>query len=68
MPNLRTRTAGAKVTEDEYAEIEKRADARGVTVGEWCREVILAEVERKGPRCLARRPSWRKPWRYAWRC
>jgi hypothetical protein len=46
MPGLRTRSAGAKVTEEEYAEIEKRAEARGLTVGEWCREVILAEVER----------------------
>jgi hypothetical protein len=50
MPGLRTRSAGAKVTDEEYGEIEKRAEARGLTVGEWCREVILAEVERaEGP-------------------
>jgi hypothetical protein len=46
MPELRTRSAGAKVTEKEYAEIEKLAEARGLNVGEWCREVILAELER----------------------
>ena len=40
MPELRTRSAGAKVTDREYAEIEKQAQARGLTVGEWCREVI----------------------------
>ena len=46
MPGLRTRSAGAKVTEEEYAQIEKQAEACGQNVGEWCREVLLAEVER----------------------
>lgn len=46
MPGLRTRSAGAKVTEEEYREMEKRAETRGLTVGEWCREVLLTEVER----------------------
>jgi hypothetical protein len=46
MPELRTRSAGAKVTDKEYAEIERLAEARGLNVGEWCREVILAELER----------------------
>ena len=46
MSGLRTRSAGAKVTEQEYAQIEKHAEAKGHNVGEWCREVILAEVER----------------------
>ena len=44
MPELRTRSAGAKVTDKEYAEIEKLAAARGLNVGEWCREVILTAV------------------------
>jgi N-methylhydantoinase B/oxoprolinase/acetone carboxylase alpha subunit len=44
MPELRTRSAGAKVTDKEYAEIEKLAQARGLNVGEWCREVILEAV------------------------
>jgi len=46
MLGLRTRSAGAKVTEEEYAQIEKQAEAKGQNVGEWCRKVILAEVER----------------------
>jgi hypothetical protein len=46
MARLRTRSAGTKVTEEEYAQIEKRAQAKGRNVGEWCREVILAEAER----------------------
>jgi hypothetical protein len=36
----------SEVTEEEYAEIEKQAEAKGQNVGEWCRKVILAEVER----------------------
>lgn len=48
MPELRTRSAGAKVTEKEYAEIEKLAEARGLNVGEWCREVILAAMAEAG--------------------
>jgi hypothetical protein len=34
MPELRTQSAGAKVTEKEYAEIEKLAESRGLKVGE----------------------------------
>jgi hypothetical protein len=48
MPELRTRSAGAKVTEKEYAEIEKLAEARGLNVGEWCREVILKAMAETG--------------------
>jgi hypothetical protein len=46
MAGLRTRSAGTKVTEAEYAQIEKQALSSGQNVGEWCRKVILAEVER----------------------
>ncbi len=44
MPGLRTRSAGAKVTEEEYAQIEKLAEARGLNVSEWCREAMLREM------------------------
>ena len=42
MPNdqLRSRTVGSKVTESEYARLSKMAERRGVTLGEWCREVL----------------------------
>ena len=50
MPELRTRSAGAKVTEKEYAEIEKLAASRGLNVGEWCRETLLARVNSQEPR------------------
>jgi hypothetical protein len=50
MPELRTRSAGANVTEKEYAEIEKLAESRGLNVGEWCRETLLARVNSQEPR------------------
>ena len=40
----RTRSAGAKVTDEEYAQLAALAQARGLTVGEWCREVLLAQL------------------------
>ena len=47
MPNdqLRTRTVGSKVTESEYAQLAAIAERRGVTLGEWCREVLLARAD-----------------------
>jgi hypothetical protein len=44
MPGLRTRSAGAKVTEEEYAQIEKLAEALDLNVSEWCREAMLREL------------------------
>src|ERR1700691_914243 len=53
MPELRTRSAGAKVTEKEYVEIEKLAASRGLNVGEWCRETLLTRVSGQEPRAAA---------------
>ena len=46
MPNdqLRNRTVGSKVTESEYAQLASIAEREGVTVGEWCRDVLLGRV------------------------
>jgi len=41
---LRTRSAGAKVTDEEYAQLAALAQARGLTLGEWCRDVLLAQL------------------------
>jgi hypothetical protein len=45
----RNRSAGTKVTDEEYAQLESLAQARGVTVGEWCREVLLAQLDSNVP-------------------
>jgi len=49
MPELRTQSAGARVIEKEYAEMEKLAESRGLKV-EWCRETLLARVNGQEPR------------------
>lgn len=41
---LRNKSIGTKVSEDEYAALEKLAEARGLTLGEWLRELVLAEL------------------------
>ena len=32
------------MTDEEYAQLEGLAQARGLTLGEWCREVLLAQL------------------------
>ena len=51
MPNpiARTKSVGAKVTEEEYAALEELAAARNLTLGEWCREVLLARLNPEPP-------------------
>ena len=51
-PPLRRKSIGFKVSEEEYAQLEKAAQASGRTLGEWCREVVLAsasDAERRDP-------------------
>ncbi len=51
-PPLRTKSIGFKVSEEEYAQLETAAQTSGRTLGEWCREVVLAsasDAERRDP-------------------
>jgi hypothetical protein len=41
-PNLRTKSIGTKVSEEEFARLEQAAQKASKTLGEWCREVMLA--------------------------
>jgi hypothetical protein len=41
---LRNRTVGSKMTESEYEQLVTVAEREGLTLGEWCREVLLAEA------------------------
>ncbi|MGA7078507.1 MAG: hypothetical protein WBQ43_04260 [Terriglobales bacterium] len=43
-PPLRTKSIGFKVSEEEYALLETAAQTSGRTLGEWCREVVLASA------------------------
>jgi len=46
---LRSRTVGCKVTEAEYERLNTTAGERGVTLGEWCREVLLQHTNATKP-------------------
>jgi hypothetical protein len=51
-PPLRRKSIGFKVSEEEYAQLETAARTSGRTLGEWCREVVLAsasDAERRDP-------------------
>ncbi len=41
---LRNRTVGSKMTESEYEQLVAVAERDGLTLGEWCREVLLAQA------------------------
>ena len=43
-PNLRTKSIGTKVSEEEFARLEQAARKASKTLGEWCREVMLAST------------------------
>lgn len=42
----RTQTASTKLTAKEFVELENVAVGRGLSPGEWIREVLLREVDR----------------------
>ena len=42
---FRTVTASTKVTDQELAQLEKAAEARGVRLGEWIRDVLFREAK-----------------------
>jgi hypothetical protein len=41
---LRNRTVGSKMTESEYEQLVAVAEREGLTLGEWCREVLLTHA------------------------
>lgn len=46
---LRSHTVGCKMTEAEYERLNAIVEERGVTLGEWCREVLLQHTNRTKP-------------------
>jgi len=49
-PPLRTKTIGTKVSEEEYLQLERAAQATKKTLSEWCRDVMLARANGQAPR------------------
>ncbi|MGH9599128.1 MAG: plasmid mobilization protein [Terracidiphilus sp.] len=48
MPPLRTKSVGTKVSEEEFAMLEARAETAGRTLSEWVRDVLLAAPTTEG--------------------
>ena len=48
-PPVRTKSIGTKVSDEEYAQLEKLAQEHGQTLGEWCRDVMLEHVDGRKP-------------------
>lgn len=46
---LRSRTVGCKMTEAEYERLNVTAEQQGVTLGEWCRDVLLQHACQSTP-------------------
>ena len=44
--NFRIHTASTKVTQSEFAELERAAAERGIRLGEWIREVSFESFVR----------------------
>ncbi|MFZ0394559.1 MAG: hypothetical protein WBX09_09220 [Terracidiphilus sp.] len=47
-PPLRTKSVGTKVSEEEFAMLEARAETAGRTLSEWVRDVLLAAPTTEG--------------------
>lgn len=45
-PSVRSRILSARLTEAEYAALEKQAWSSGMTIGDWARDQLLARMER----------------------
>ena len=71
-PNLRTKSIGTKVSEDEYAQLERAAQKSAKTLGEWCREVMLASAngwpEKLNGAGAKPKRSWLRWWRFERSC
>jgi hypothetical protein len=58
----RTRSVGTKLSDEEYAQLESLAAVRGVTPGEWVRELVLAAFGKPAAgRSAAGKPATEKP-------
>ena len=45
----RTRSISCKVKEEQYWSLQELADREGRPLGEWCREVIVGAIGKRGP-------------------
>jgi hypothetical protein len=46
---IRNRTVGCKMSDSEYERLSAVVESEGMTLGEWCREVLLERAEGRKP-------------------
>jgi len=46
---IRNRTVGCKMSDSEYERLSAVVETEGMTLGEWCREVLLERVDGRKP-------------------
>jgi hypothetical protein len=46
---IRNRTVGCKMTDSEYERLSAVVESEGMTLGEWCREVLLERADGRKP-------------------
>jgi hypothetical protein len=46
---IRNRTVGCKMSDSEYERLAAVAEGDGMTLGEWCREVLLERADGRKP-------------------
>jgi hypothetical protein len=53
---IRSRTVGCKMTDGEYERLSAVVESEGMTLGEWCREVLLERAEGRKPSVIDEPP------------
>jgi hypothetical protein len=46
---IRNRTVGCKMSDSEYERLSAVVESEGMTLGEWCREVLLERIDGRKP-------------------
>jgi hypothetical protein len=46
---IRNRTVGCKMSDSEYERLSAVVESEGMTLGEWCREVLLERADGRKP-------------------
>src|SRR5260370_35083484 len=49
---IRNRTVGCKMSDSEYERLSAVVESEGMTLGEWCREVLLERAEGRKPSAI----------------
>jgi hypothetical protein len=57
---IRNRTVGCKMTDGEYERLSAVVEGEGMTLGEWCPQVLLERADDSGGASGWDRRGWRR--------